>query len=247
MKGILYFTSTGNSLYIAQKIQEKTAGRILYIPRYEGNCNEFEQIIIVSPIYSFGLPVHVYDLMPKIDKSVPISFVLNYGGMVGGADYFTYQYAKGLGLNVQSVYTVKMPENFTLYFTVPQPFLNSVLKAAPKNVEKITDKITKGEFVIPKKVKTKEAKYTENRGNWHKIGSGFSVNENCVLCEKCISLCPVQNISQKEGKITFSDKCVACLGCYHRCPRKAITYKNKKKKFRYVNPYINESDIGKDF
>ena len=48
------------------------------------------------------------------------------------------------------------------------------------------------------------------------------------------------------GKIVFADKCVACLGCYHRCPKKAIVYKGKKKKDRYINPNVNENDIGKD-
>ena len=73
------------------------------------------------------------------------------------------------------------------------------------------------------------------------------VSDNCIKCEKCISICPVKNIELKDNKITFLDKCVACLGCYHRCPQKAILYKNHKKKDRYVNPNINESDIGKDF
>ena len=50
----------------------------------------------------------------------------------------------------------------------------------------------------------------------------------------------------EDGKITFGDKCVACLGCYHRCPQKAIEYKGRKKKFRYINPNIDESEIGED-
>ena len=44
----------------------------------------------------------------------------------------------------------------------------------------------------------------------------------------------------------FADRCVACLGCYHRCPQKAIVYKNRKKKDRYLNPNIRESEIGQN-
>ena len=53
MIGILYFSSTGNSLYIAQKIQDQMGGQIKYIPNYNGNGSEFEKIILVTPIYSF--------------------------------------------------------------------------------------------------------------------------------------------------------------------------------------------------
>lgn len=49
MIGILYFSSTGNSLYIAQKIQKRLGGQIKYIPSYEGNGGEFEKILVVTP------------------------------------------------------------------------------------------------------------------------------------------------------------------------------------------------------
>ena len=71
---------------------EAVGGVIRYIPNYNGNGDEFERIIIVSPIYSFGLPVHVYDMIPRLTKNRPVWVVLNYGGMTGGADAFTYRY-----------------------------------------------------------------------------------------------------------------------------------------------------------
>lgn len=99
---------------------------------------------------------------------------------------------------------------------------------------------------MPKKTKTKEKVYLKNKANWHLIGRRFSVTDDCVKCGKCVDLCPSQNISLTDKGIVFADKCVACLGCYHRCPKKAIVYLNKSKKDRYVNPNIDESNIGKD-
>ena len=61
MNGIFYFSSTGNSLYLAKKIQSELNGNVIYIPNYKGNGSEYDKIIIVSPVYSFGLPVHTYD------------------------------------------------------------------------------------------------------------------------------------------------------------------------------------------
>lgn len=246
MTGILYFSATGNSLYIAQRIQKKLGGVLRYIPTYQGCGDEFEEIIIVSPIYSYGLPVHVYDCLPKLTKARPVWIVLNYGGMTGGADAFAYRYAQEQGLRIQGVYTVKMPENYTLTFSAPEFYMNAALKAAPKKVDAIAAKIQRHECRVPQKKRTKAATYFKNRPTWHLIVKDFAVNEDCIGCGKCVNLCPTDNITLKDGKITFADRCVICLGCYHRCPKKAIQYKGKQKKDRYINPNINESEIGQD-
>lgn len=246
MNGILYFSSTGNSLWIAEKVKEKFGGNIIYIPKYKGDGSEFDKIILVTPIYSFGMPTFVYDLLPKLNKNKPLIIIQNYGGMVGAADYLIYNYAKKCNLDIKSVYVLKMPENFTLSFTVPKFYLNHSLKKSHGRIEKILAQIEKEEYRVPKKRKTKEETYLKNKSNWHIIGERFSCNENCTNCGKCVSVCPAGNISIKDGHVVFGNKCVACLGCYHRCPNKAISYLNKKKKFRYTNPNINESDIGKN-
>lgn len=246
MTGILYFSSTGNSLYIAKKIKDKLGGKLIYIPNYNGTGSEFERIILVTPIYSFGMPCHVFDLLPRLDRQKELIIIQNYGGMIGGADYYVYNYALENKLNIQSIYTIKMPENFTLTFTMPKFYLKSVLKGADKYIDKVIAKIINGEVFIPRKKRTKEATYLKNKSNWHLIGERFSVTNDCVKCGKCIRICPVQNISMQDSNIAFADHCVACLGCYHRCPNKAIVYLDKKKKDRYVNPYIDENLIGKN-
>ncbi len=247
MDGILYFSSTGNSLYIAKKIQEEIGGEIRFIPSYIGDGSEYDKLFIVTPIYSYGIPTPVFELLQRLDKTKEIIVIQNYGGMASGADYLFYNYAKNkFGLNVISVYKVKMTENFTLFLTVPKFYQNMQLKKCVKRVDKIIEKIKNKAYIVPKKVKTKEEKYLKNKSNWHLIGSDFSANSNCVRCGKCVKICPVNNIKIEDNKVVFSDKCIACLGCYHRCPHKAIQYKNKTKKYRYTNPYINEADIGKD-
>lgn len=246
MTGILYFSSTGNSLYIAQRVQKVMGGQIKYIPKYEGDGREFERIILVTPIYSYGMPTFVYDIIPKLNKTTELIIIQNYGGMVSGADYFIYRYAKDQGLNIKAVFTVKMPENFTIEFTVPKIYIDSTLKSADKRIDKVINSIYSGDNRIPKKCRVKEAVYIKNKANWHLIGERFSTTGACIKCGKCVSVCPVANICLKDGKIVFSDKCVACLGCYHRCPQKAIVYRGRRKKDRYLNPNVDEYSIGKD-
>lgn len=246
MTGIFYFSGTGNTLWIAQQIQKSFGGEIIYIPTYKGNASEYNRIFIATPIYSFGLPKHVYELLPRLDKTKEIYVIQNYGGMSGGADKLFYDICKEIGLNIKSIHLLKMPENFTLFISPPNFYKNGVLKKANARLGKIITDIKTENFQIPKNKKTHEDTWQKNMSNWHLIGKDFHANEKCIKCGKCIQVCPVQNISMENGQIKFSDKCVACLGCYHRCPAKAIVYKKKKKKSRYLNPNINEYDIGKD-
>ncbi|MDE6276209.1 MAG: EFR1 family ferrodoxin [Clostridia bacterium] len=248
MTGILYFSSTGNSLQIAQRVKDRFGGNIIYIPKYDGDGSEFQRIFIVTPIYSYGLPTPVFDLLPRLDKSKEIFVIQNYGGMVGGADALFYDYAKQYELNVKGIYTIKMPENYTLFIVPPKFYTKSVLKSSNKRIDKILDKIENKGYELPKaKVNiAKKQTYLKNKGNWHIIGDRFSVNDNCVKCQKCASICPSKNIVFEDGKIVFKDNCIACLGCYHRCPQKAIVYLDKKSKYRYVNPNVNEDEIGKN-
>lgn len=245
--GILYFSGTGNSLYIAKRIQEEVGGDIKFIPNYKGNGQEYDKLIIVTPIYSFGMPKHVYKLIPRLNTMTPLIIVQNFGGMSCGADYLMYEYCTKIGVNLQSIYLLQMPENFTTTFTVPKPYINSVLKNAEKRINKITQDILNERYTLPNKKITREGAFLKNMSNWNQIAKCFSTSENCIKCGKCVQICPVKNIQLKDDKITFHDKCIACLACYHRCPEKAILYKNHKKKDRYVNPNIIESDIGKDF
>lgn len=245
MNGIFYFSSTGNSLYIAKEIEKALGGEVYYIVDYNENFEKFSQIIIVSPIYSFGLPVHVYDFVPKLPKNVPVYMVLNFGGVVFGADGLAYDYAKTSGLDIKAVYNVKMPENYTLDFSVPLSYQKNILKKSPVSTAKVIEKIRKGEVNHPKAKKNFAKIYYNNKSNWHKIADDYSVTEDCILCGKCVELCPSGNISIKNGKVEFADKCVACVGCYHRCPQKAIVYKNRKKDYRYFNPNVSENELGK--
>lgn len=155
MNGILYFSSTGNSLYIAKRLQERIGGELRYIPKYERDGSEYEKIYIVSPIYSFGMPLHVADLLTRLDKNAELTVVLNYGGMAGGADRLVYEYALKYGLNVKSVFKLQMPENFTLTFTVPKFYLKSVLKKADGRIDAVLEKISGGEANIPKSAERK--------------------------------------------------------------------------------------------
>lgn len=248
MNGIFYFSSTGNSLFIAEQIKVELGGEIRYIPNFAGDLGAYDKLIIVSPIHSFGLPTLVFDFIDKMKYDKPLYIVLNCGGMQANAPYFAYQLCKEKKLNIRSVQVVMMPEIYTLTFSQPKFITKLVLRKAPKRIKPVIAAIRDDkEIVIPKPKKDKwTPKYLENSKKWHLFAKDFRVTESCTDCGKCIRICPVGNITNQNESIVFGERCVACLSCYHRCPEKAIVYKDKRKKDRYINPLIKEKYIGKD-
>lgn len=61
-----------------------------------------------------------------------------------------------------------------------------------------------------------------------RMSNNFSVTEACTRCGLCLRNCPKGNITFEDGKTIFHGKCMMCVRCIHICPSNAIRYKNKK-------------------
>ena len=49
------------------------------------------------------------------------------------------------------------------------------------------------------------------------------INDACVSCGACVSDCPVDAISEKDGKYLIdADTCTDCGACVGSCPTDAI-------------------------
>jgi len=47
--------------------------------------------------------------------------------------------------------------------------------------------------------------------------------DECVGCESCVPVCPVEAISMKDGKAVIDqDTCTECGACVAECPTEAI-------------------------
>ncbi len=51
----------------------------------------------------------------------------------------------------------------------------------------------------------------------------YKINDGCVSCGACAAQCPVEAISQGDGKYVIDpDKCVSCGSCASTCPTGSI-------------------------
>jgi ferredoxin len=61
-----------------------------------------------------------------------------------------------------------------------------------------------------------------------KLSSNLTAAEECTKCGLCIRNCPTGNITLEDGQTIFHKNCIMCVRCIHLCPHNAIRYKRKK-------------------
>jgi flavodoxin len=120
---IFYFTGTGNSLYIAKKIQKEFSGSEL-IP-VAAHIND-EKILIeddaagfVFPMYFFGLPKIIRDFIKKAQfKRTKYIFIILNAGMpwLGAALYSVNILLKEKGLKLNAGFYIPMADNYIINF-----------------------------------------------------------------------------------------------------------------------------------
>ena len=61
--------------------------------------------------------------------------------------------------------------------------------------------------------------YKKTKGYSNKL----KINNNCIGCGKCVSICPMKNLILRNKKVVSNDRCTMCYRCISLCPQKAIT------------------------
>ncbi len=247
---ILYFSATGNSEYVTKRIAAETGDISVSITDcYKKQTFSFDEkcetLGIVSPTYSWGLPVIVAEFLQKLDLGYQpnyIYFIATYGTTPGQTGRFADEILAPKGLPLSARFSIKMPDTWTPIFD-----LSDKEKVRQKNnnaeheidcvIEQIKE-LTDGDF-MKNKLPYPIAKighgieYDSMRKTNH-----FSVKDACFGCGLCVKNCPISAIELKDCKPEWIKKqCVMCLRCLHNCPVFAIQYgKNTEKHGQYVHP-----------
>lgn len=66
------------------------------------------------------------------------------------------------------------------------------------------------------------------KGRIPRLSKNISSTKDCDKCGLCLRNCPQGNITFEDGHAIFHSKCILCLRCIYICPINAIRYKGKK-------------------
>ena len=244
-----FFTASGNSLYVAQRI----GGKLLSIPqlmREEKIEIEDDAVGIVCPVYVAELPMMVFEFLKTAEiKTDYLFFVLTCGESYDTALGHAELAAKTRGWYIKYGNGVKMVYNYLPMFDMQE----EVAKLPEKNVEgqiaqvcaDINDRKVQKVVITPELKTQMDMYHNEYATKILKKDTALSyyVTDYCVRCAFCSKVCPSNNIKVTGMGVKFFDHCEVCMACIQNCPMKAIHMKEEKSPTRYRNEHIMLKDI----
>lgn len=260
---IFYFSATGNSKYVAERIAKVTGDRLVSIGsamKHQEMTYELEpgeDLGFVSPVYYWGIPEIVHQFIREVFLTSKggthyIYQVMTFGSVTGGASAMMMNDLRAvIGMPLSATFAIRMVDNWTPGFDCSNKEKNEkVLKAAEPEIDEMIEKIqnkTQGDFNYYRGAwalfwPIAQALYggAKNPKHFHLVA------DQCISCGLCAKQCPTQTITLEDGRPVWKgDGCTLCFGCLHRCPKGAIRYGTKEKTHRhgqYVNPNTDLSD-----
>ncbi|MEY8352396.1 EFR1 family ferrodoxin [Lachnospiraceae bacterium 54-53] len=239
---ILYFSATGNSHYVAERIARETKDEIVSLNllmkqnKQDDLISETKPFVFVCPTYAWRLPRVVEEYIRKtvFKGSRKVYFVLTYGGETAGASNYVKKLCQYKGWDLQGYAQVMMPDNYLILFPgVDKATAEEINKKAEPFINRISSDIQNGNHFssIDETGVVSQLKSGLINSIFYRFlvnAKGFHITETkCVSCGKCVELCPLNNITLTDGKPVWGNHCTHCMACLHRCPTKAIEYKNK--------------------
>lgn len=245
---ILYFTSTGNCLYVAKKFGG-TLCSISQAVKAKKDTFEDDAIGIIFPVYGLCVPPYVAKFITRAHFKTNYLFaVITYGFYDGGATSNLLETAQKSGLHFSYINKLKMVENYLPGFEMKKEIqkepkrhiderLNQILADVKARKQSIHHDMWLGRILTKMHLK--------NYG--YKIGEGetkkYHVAANCRGCGTCVHVCPTDNIHLVGSKPVFGRECLSCLACTQNCPQNAIRMDGEKSKERFRNKNITLEEI----
>lgn len=233
---IYYFTGTGNSRWLAQRLAEKTGDKVLnIIGLQEIPPMDAQTVGIVFPIYAWGVPEPVTAFVKHLRGKPAYTFaVCTCGDEAGNAMDELHAI-----FPLDSAWSVAMPSNYVMGADVES---NESISAKISNAREKMDEIAEH-------IRNRQSVHDVNKGKmpWVKstlFNFGFNkaarstkpfyVTQACNSCGLCARNCPAKTITMVDGKPQWNKKCYQCTACINLCPTRAIQYrKATEKRGRY--------------
>jgi flavodoxin/ferredoxin len=256
---IFYFSGTGNTWWVADRIKKQLDARNInadIVSIDSVNAKKANWWIKTADLVFFGWPVYGSDLpapmkrfidnLLPIEKGKHIHTFCTQMGFSGDGAWVYHKRFEEKGLTIDSAQHFIMPSNMSyskgiLSAPTNDEKIAKIMEKCGRHVERYVDNLLLGKSRITGKNSyllgmLQRAPYSM-ANNRYKALVGVDV-EKCTKCGLCASLCPAANITMKDYP-EFGGKCEQCFRCYALCPQSAITYKGKTHDVQKTGkPYI---------
>lgn len=217
---VLYFSGTGNSLYIAKRIANGLGERLVSIGslvcnnQYHLTLEEGESIGFVYPVIACAPPDVVTDFVKKVTfEGYQNKYVYSVYNCAGSPEYTSRimkRTCEKRGLAIQGFYDVLMPGNYI-----------TRKKHLPK--EKVEQYLSQCDGKVDEIMKQIQGKVSNYKKEKHSFLLSYGLHKLAVL-EK------TEPFHVKE----------ACVGCVNVCPTRALQVGKKTEgNPQYINPYYD--------
>jgi len=247
--GIIYFSGTGNTKRIAEQIAigVKDAGLTVAVYNVKDNPNidQFDSVIICSPVYAWRAPWPVRKWIKGLAKQngKKVFVFITYAGDDSNSILRLARNCQDVGFEVIGWGRTVQPETWTVVRT--EKILRQMEEHAkdkpsdnPIDFGKTAVDILKGDKPPMKLPRFKTSAYDlvipfyskPALSMWFRI----HVNRNrCTQCGLCAEMCPTGSIKLNPPYPRFTAPCAGCYGCVNLCPEEALESWFTRGKLRY--------------
>lgn len=235
---VLYFTGTGNCLYVARQLAGKE-GEILSIPQLMRKKQfeiEADEIGLVYPIYGHMPPNMVREFIKKAQLKAEYKFaVLTYGMRKCNAVEIWDGISRKAGNVFDYIGTIVMVDNWLPNFDMNDQM--KIDKHIPENLAKITSDLSnrrRWHEPVTQEEREQHEGFMSLSGLDPEVGflmkadRSFRVTDDCIHCGICTYVCPRGNYELTGQGVKMQGDCEFCFACIQNCPQRAIQFKKNE-------------------
>ena len=247
---VLFFSATGNTEFIARQLALKLGdGCLNLLDRVKRGdhspIHSEKPFIICAPVYVCEMPRFLAKYLKEqtFSGSKDVYFIFTSGGYCGISGILAKRMFRKKKMNYLGHAEFRMPRNYVASDAYP-------MLEAEQVKERILDSYRKIDTVVSdiragRKLKARHVFLFETiitvpfNPVWSKLKyqtRDFHSTDKCIGCGKCVKVCPLNNISLKDGRPIWGNDCTHCMACIGNCPTEAIVFGNitqTKEKYRF--------------